>query len=287
MATVYKKGAKGPYIVNIQRALNETLGLSLKLDGDFGPTTEKALMDWQLLHKFKPTGVYDGQTAEVLDIYISRRFLQEQDFVDAAAKLKTEVACVKAVQEVESKGAGFLPNSKTVILFERHVFKKQLDAWLALAPANVTATAQKAGCSFLPGQDKLATLKAHLLKTQPDIYNVATGGYKGNEAEYPRLAKAGILNLECAQKSASWGLFQIMGYHHALLGFKSITEMVATFGASERNQLMGFCDFVAADARLLKAIRAKDWLTFAIGYNGPAQQGYDVKMAAAYDKHKV
>lgn len=41
--------------------------------------------------------------------------------------------------------------------------------------------------------------------------------------------------------------------------------------------------FVAADANLASAIRAKDWARFARGHNGPAYRTnrYDTKMPAA------
>ena len=48
--------------------------------------------------------------------------LSEADFEWAAKELGCEVAVVKAVDDVESKGKGFLPCGIPVILFEAHVF---------------------------------------------------------------------------------------------------------------------------------------------------------------------
>ncbi|WP_262919099.1 N-acetylmuramidase family protein [Niabella hibiscisoli] len=48
--------------------------------------------------------------------------LTEKDFQDAARQLNCEVAAIKAVAEVESKGDGFLPTGEPKILFERHIF---------------------------------------------------------------------------------------------------------------------------------------------------------------------
>ncbi|WP_422613697.1 N-acetylmuramidase domain-containing protein [Aeromonas popoffii] len=44
-----------------------------------------------------------------------------------------------------------------------------------------------------------------------------------------------------------------------------------------------FFIFIKADNRLLKAIRAKDWLAFALVYNGPRQEGYDKRMKDNYN----
>lgn len=55
--------------------------------------------------------------------------------------------------------------------------------------------------------------------------------YLGGEQEYKRLAKAiGLSNdnfREAALCSASWGSFQIMGYHFSKLGYKTIDEFVS------------------------------------------------------------
>jgi hypothetical protein len=285
MTTVYKKGDKDPYIAKIQRALNETVKLNLLADGEFGEKTEQALKAWQTANKFPVTGIYKDSTAVALDAYIARRFLKEQDFVDSANVLRTEVACVKAVQEVESRGSGFLNDGRSIILFERHVFKKELDKLLNANLEFAKQVAVKAGLNLLPGQSVVPAVQAHLIRTQPDIYNNITGGYIGGAKEWDRLAKAAILDSGAAHRSASWGLFQIMGYHYSILGFKSVEEMVKSYTAAERNQLMSFCDFVKYDSRLLTAIQEKNWLKFAIIYNGPAQKGYNTKLEAAYAKH--
>lgn len=287
MSRIFKKGDRDPYIAKIQQAINETIKLtpSLKPDGDFGQKSEDALKKWQLANAQPANGIYKDATATVLDAYIERRFLKEQDFINAATVLQTQVACVKAVQEVESKGCGYLPDGRLIILFERHVFKKQLDKLMDADVKFAEQIAVKSGCKILPGQQIVPTVKAHLLRTQPDIYNTATGGYLGGEREYDRMNRAAIFDKGAAQRSASWGLFQIMGYHHALLGFSSIDEMVTNYNANEGNQLASFCNFVKADKRLLTAIRDRNWLAFALVYNGPAQKGYDQRMAAAFVKH--
>ncbi|AZA64465.1 DUF3380 domain-containing protein [Chryseobacterium carnipullorum] len=50
--------------------------------------------------------------------------LTEQDYINAAKELGCEVAAIKAVAEVESRGSGFLSSGEPKILFERHRFYK-------------------------------------------------------------------------------------------------------------------------------------------------------------------
>ena len=102
-------------------------------------------------------------------------------------------ASLLAVKLVESGvGGGFLPSKQCKILFEGHVFYSEL---------------KKKGNKDLP----------RLLKTEPDIvyptWNRAK--YKGGELEWTRLKRAMVIDREAALKSASWGLFQIMGLNYA------------------------------------------------------------------------
>lgn len=175
------------------------------------------------------------------------------DFQRAAAQLNVPVAAVRAVTEVESRGSGFLADGKRpVILFERHVFSKrtggQFDA------------------------------------EHPDVSNPKPGGYKGGAAEHERLERAAALDRDAALSSCSWGLFQIMGYHHAACGHPTLQSFVNAMYAGEGAQLDAFVQFIKYDPRLLRALRALDWTAFARAYNGPgyAVNSYDVKMAAAY-----
>lgn len=283
----YKRGSNDPYVVKIQRALNEILKVNLKADGDFGPGTEQKLIDWQAKYNFAKTGIFSDTTAAILGAYIDKRFLKEQDFIDAASRLEVDVASVKAVQEVESRGAGFLDDGRSVILFERHQFRRELNKAMATDPALVTKLMTVLSIKPQGAMDPSTTIQEYLVNTQSDIYNSVTGGYIGGASEHNRLARAALLDKNCACMSASWGLFQIMGYHYSNLGFNNVSEMVASFDVSERNQLMGFVEFIKgkADSRLLPALKSKNWLAFALAYNGKNQQGYDIKLKNAYDKH--
>ena len=274
--------SKDPYIVKIQRSLNEILYSNLVEDGEFGSKTVQALQDWQIAHGYEPTGRYENETKVVLDKYIDIRFLKEQDFVEAANKLSCKVSHIKAVTKIESKGEGFLTTGRNVILFERHIFYTQLNKILKRDQSVVSELAKR----FKLVNQTFEAVQQYLITNHSNIYNPKTGGYKGTvngvEHEWTRFQEASDVNPQAAALSASYGLFQIMGFnYHIITGYNSAEDMIDAFSESEKNQLMAFCKFVQASNGLLKAIRSGDWLSFALLYNGPAQKGYDTKLAQA------
>jgi len=189
----------------------------------------------------------------------------------AATRLGVELAAILAVNEVESLGAGFLDNSKPKILYERHIMYRQL------------------ACPRTP-EDDAAALQAHaddLATSQPNLVNPRAGGYAGGTAEHQRLAHARLIDDTCALESASWGAFQIMGYHAVRLGYSSVQDFAARMAKDENEQFEAFVRFLEADPALLKALKAKKWAVFAKGYNGPDYQRnlYDIKLERAYQRH--
>lgn len=181
----------------------------------------------------------------------------DEDFATAAKSINAEVACVKAVNDVESgQFGGYFPSGRPVILFEAHQFSKH--------------TAHKYDAVL------------------PDISSRKWNRklYVGGEGEYDRLEKAMAFDRTAALKSASWGRFQIMGFNHASAGFASVDEFVTAMYASEAKHLEAFLAFVRS-SHLDDELRDKKWTKFAEGYNG-AQQAvnkYDEKLKAAYEKH--
>ncbi|AQR75000.1 N-acetylmuramidase domain-containing protein [Sphingomonas sp. LM7] len=179
-----------------------------------------------------------------------------QDAIQKAAdEIGCDVAAVKAVIDVESRG-GFLSDTRPKILFERHVFSK------------------RTGGRFD--------------QSNPDISSTKPGGYKGGAAEFDRLARAIALDRRAALQSASWGAFQIMGYHHEALGKPDVEDFCRGMCNSEDDHLDAFVRFVKLN-RLDDELRRRDWAGFARGYNGPAylKNRYDTKMAAAYTLHAM
>lgn len=188
--------------------------------------------------------------------------LTDSDYKSAALWLGVPVAAVKAVASVESAGAGFLPDGRPKILFERHVMYRQVSAKFGKARADALAAAN------------------------PDVVNKTSGGYLGGAKEHDRLALAAAIDRDCALQSASWGGFQIMGYHWKGLGYESLQAFINAMYRSEGEQLDAFSRFIKADPGLHKALKALDWKTFASIYNGSAyaKNQYDKKMSDAYKR---
>lgn len=292
----FKVGDQDPYIANIQQSLNEKLGANgvasmpfkayLKPDGGFGPKTRDTLQAFQKTTGLTASGIYDAATAAVLDPYIEYRFLTESDYVKTAATLNAEVAMVKAITEVESKDFGFFENGKPQILFERHVFRQQLLKAMKASSGVAMNVAKVLGIGVPVTGPDINLLDDTLVRLHGDIYGEKMGGYIGGMSEYGRIEKAQTFHKESGLASASWGLFQIMGYHYAALGYSSMDAFIACMYKSEDEQLVAFGKFVTINPKMLAAVRNKDFLTFARAYNGPAQKGYDKRIADAYAKHK-
>ena len=187
--------------------------------------------------------------------------LSSSDIRNAAEQIGVEPCAVKAVVDVESGGDGFLPDGRVKILFEGHVFWKEL---------------QKRG------------INPELLKMPNIVYpKWDKSQYKGGAQEHERLNAAALVNKEAALCSASWGLFQIMGFNHRLCGFSIVQDFVDAQKESEANQLNSFCQFMKNEGLVL-FLKGLDFAGFARRYNGAgyAANQYDVKMRKAYERCK-
>lgn len=87
-----------------------------------------------------------------------------------------------------------------------------------------------------------------------------------------------------AMKSASIGMMQLMGFHYAEIGFKTVGAMWDDAKVSEANQVVQAVKWIKTVPKLDKALKAKDWATVAYYYNGEnyKQFHYDDRLAAAY-----
>lgn len=188
--------------------------------------------------------------------------LSIQQFDTAAKKLNIPTAAIQAFAAVESKGSGFLPNNTPKILFERHVMYQRLSRKFGAQVANERASAF------------------------PDVVNKIAGGYGKELAQPARLDLAARIDRECAMESASWGAFQIMGYHWKALGYTSVQEFVNAMYSSEESQLDAFVRFILLTPALIDALRASDWAKVARLYNGPdyKKNNYDAKLNQEFIK---
>lgn len=263
--TNLKRGVRHNFVLLLQEMLN-TLGFDLKADGYFGAKTEAAVKEFQQKNNLKADGIVGVKTWEVLNEKVSSKvpkFVSEKDFKDAALALNVDPAVIKAVQEVETGGRrGFLTNGKPVILFEGHVFWREL---------------KKRGMN--PGE--LDDGNGDILYPEWTKKH-----YRGGEGEYDRLNRAKAIHEEAALCSASWGMFQIMGFNYALCGFESVADFAKAQHHSEGRQLMSFVNFIM-NGSCLKPLKKLDWQGFAKCYNGPgyAANKYHVKLEKAYNRY--
>lgn len=184
----------------------------------------------------------------------NHRLLQESDFSRAASILGVEVATIKAVASVESRGNGFLPNGLPKILFEGHWFSKF---------TNHTFDTTNPTLSYKKWTKKY---------------------YKGGVEEYTRYNVAKALNSDAALKSTSWGKFQIMGFNYSKCGYTSVITFVNDMHKSEGYQLSAFVKFLKSTS-LDTHLKSKNWAAFAKGYNGSkyAENKYDIRLRQAYN----
>jgi hypothetical protein len=264
--SILKQGVVSSEVQFLQSLL-DVGGIFLVPDGHFGPGTARALKEFQERHSLTVDGIAGPQTwrklAEIFpddfrDLGV-KYIITLKNFEEAAEALNCEVAAVQAVHQVESRGVGFIEDGRPVILFEGHVF------WRELKKRNIDP-------------------QEHLGGNQDILYpNWSRDYYSGRKYQYERLDKAMEIHTEAALSSASWGLFQIMGYHGPHIGYSSIQSFVDAQYDSARNHLEAFVGFIKAN-NLGQHLIDKDWAAFARGYNGPgyAQNRYDEKLAEAF-----
>lgn len=268
--TTLRHGDRSQAVRILQTNLNSH-GAKLNADGHYGDLTEAAVRAYQLNAGLVADGIAGSKTLASLAGGDCQQLLKNQDLVNAAQRLDVPLASVYAVNEVESNGKGFLDNGKPVILFERHIMYRQL------------ATPRNDG-------DNVVQLKQHaaeLAALNPAIVNLKPGGYAGGSAEHQRLSHARLIDDNAALESASWGAFQIMGFHWQRLGYASVQAFVAAISASESQQFDAFVRFIETDPALYKALKARKWAEFAKLYNGPNYQRnlYDIKLQRAFERH--
>lgn len=269
--TTLRHGDRSQAVRDLQRKLNDR-GAKLVADGAFGDATEAAVRAYQVKAGLVSDGIAGPKTLAGLLGLDTGKLLKHADLVQASLRLGVPVAAVYALNEVESKGQGFLDNGKPVILFERHVMFDRLQLMRS------------------PGDDEvqLQQRALKLAKQAPALVNPKAGGYIGGTAEHQRLAQARQLDEVAALESASWGTFQVMGYHWQRLGYSSIHDFVAAMNRSEADHLEAFVRYIEADPSLLKALKAQKWAIVAKLYNGPNYQRnlYDVKLVRAFERHQ-
>lgn len=185
----------------------------------------------------------------------SGKALSEAGLSKAATDVGVGLPALWAVMTVETKGCGFLPDRRPLVLFERHVFHKRTNGKFDAAA--------------------------------PDLSDSTAGGYgAGGAFQHDRLARAIALDRKAALESASWGLGQIMGYNAASVGYIDVENMVKAMSDSEDAQFQAMVGFIKANS-LSKFLQQGDWESFARRYNGPdfKKNRYDEKLAEEHARY--
>jgi hypothetical protein len=181
----------------------------------------------------------------------------------AAWFLMVEARALRAVAEVEAgPDGGFNDDGTPVVLFERAKFDHHTKG---------AFRGRK-----LPGA-----------KAEWALISWPTwGGYGPKAAQHEKLAFAASLDRDAALKSASWGLFQILGENHVAAGFPDLQGFVNAMIRDVDGHLRALVMFIRNNPKILYAIRAKDWPIVAYNYNGPKfkENHWDTKLAQAYER---
>ena len=192
--------------------------------------------------------------------------LTEEDYREVAEELGVEVAAIKAVVDIEAGRAhqGFWAPGKPIINFDLSMYRQ---------------AAKRYGVNLAKAQ-----------KISPVIFGRPNIRKYGSQqaGQQARLDAARAINDGAAVEGTFWGMFQIGGFNWRKLGFATPAEMAEAMSRSEREQLEIFARFIC-EFNMLKDLQNKNWLGFALKYNGPRarSRGYHTRMAAAYARHSA
>ncbi len=155
--------------------------------------------------------------------------------------------------------SGFGPAKLPVIAFEGHLFRKYT---------------------------KRKYDQTHPLLSYPYVKKAGPQWQANNKDQtkaWDTMATAFGLDQEAALMSASWGMFQIMGFNFSACGYKTVFEFTAALKINAGNQLKAFLGFCSASPALVKAMKNKDYVGMAMNYNGKDYGDYDSRIKKAYE----
>ncbi|MCB0063976.1 MAG: DUF3380 domain-containing protein, partial [Caldilineaceae bacterium] len=175
-----------------------------------------------------------------------------------ANRLQIDATVAVAVLTVESGGAAFGADGRMIIRFENHLF---YDDW-----------GKAHSDQFFQHFDFNRATKESWLnhRWRPSVQAPFQQMHEpGTQAlEWRVLEFAATLDDSAAKRSISMGAPQILGRNHARIGYATVQEMFNAFTADERNHILGLFDYIRTDANLVTALRNRDYVAFARGYNG-------------------
>lgn len=250
-----KKGSKSVDVLSLQCSL----GLPL-LDGVFGGQTEEKVKEYQSSHDLTADGIVGPGTWKVI-LGERKTGISEETWERVAKDLGVEVAILKAVHSVETSGASYLASGYPALLFEAHIFYRELKK---------------------KGKNPDVLMKSH-----PGILSKSWNKklYKGGQGEVPRINEAWGISPEVALMSASYGAFQICGFNYSLSGCKNVFEFYKEMWISEEGQLELLSGFLKGSG-IVPYMKSKNFSEIARRYNGESykQYKYDTKLKTAYTR---
>ena len=180
--------------------------------------------------------------------------IEDNDLPRLGAEIGVGEDEMHAIIDVEAAGSGFDRQGRVKMLFEPHVFYRNLS-----------------------GAQRTQAVNAGL------AYKSWKRNYPADS--YPRFLRACAINETAACKAASWGLGQILGENHRAAGYATPQRMIEDFAHDEDQHLAAIIKFIISKS-LDDEIRNHNWAGFARGYNGASYKAnaYDTKLAAAYRK---
>lgn len=170
-----------------------------------------------------------------------------------------------AFMDTEAAGSGFDRQGRPKMLFEPHVFYRNLSGAKRDEAVRQGLAYQRWGKKPYP------------------------------KDSYPRLKKALKIDETAALMACSWGLAQILGENYAMVGYDSPQAMVLDFMEDEDKHLEAAVKFIVASgiddemrelAALTRPTRPEDCIGIVAVYNGPGfrKNNYHVKFADAHNK---
>ncbi|GAB4487831.1 MAG: hypothetical protein Fur0016_05420 [Anaerolineales bacterium] len=178
-------------------------------------------------------------------------------------KMGLEPGVAVSVLAIESGGQAFGPDGRLLIRFENHLF---YNYW---GKNNVTKFNQH--FTFDPNR----RWEGHRFRANP---SGAWIDFHGNQSkEWDVFQFACNLDDTAAKNSISMGAPQIMGFNSLVIGYASVQDMFTAFARSDRDQVLGFFDFInniLPNGGAVGHLRRKDFTAFATIYNGSGQANY-------------
>lgn len=193
-------------------------------------------------------------------INLSAPAISASDIADAAKELNVSEKHIHAVRKVESGPHGsYDSKGRPIILPEPHIFSRLTDHdYDATHPST---SSRRWNRRLYP---------------------------KGFDGRWKMLERMYHLDRHAALQSASWGLFQVMGFHYEALGHETPRAFVQTMVDSEAGHLAALVGFIKANRlqgklRQCRAGSPESCRAFVKAYNGSgyAANNYHVKFARA------